>query len=255
MIEKFKDLLLRNPQWLGDMTHEAWACVLTSRFPIEMKKWYDSSLTDIWAKDRNYYEIARKELVASAEFKVGCADADIIIWACALLARFFENEMCMAQRGKTTKKRKASKSGNRGGDGIAGVHALPPVEVLEEGAIVEMHIAKHERNAALRKACIEHYRAQHDGQVICEACGLSLGEMYGDIGEGYIEVHHLSPISQTEGTHAVDPTADLVPLCANCHAMIHRLMSAEKKATGNDLEGNASLQRLQVIIQERVAHA
>ncbi len=84
---------------------------------------------------------------------------------------------------------------------------------------------------------------------------MSLGDVYGNIGEGYIEVHHLNPISQTEGSHKVDPTTDLVPLCANCHAMIHRLMSAEKKVSGTNLEGVAALSKLQAIIQERTAHA
>jgi predicted HNH restriction endonuclease len=36
-------------------------------------------------------------------------------------------------------------------------------------------------------------------------------------------VHHLNPISQTEGEHEVDPVNDLIPLCSNCHSMIHRL--------------------------------
>jgi hypothetical protein len=37
----------------------------------------------------------------------------------------------------------------------------------------------------------------------------------------------------------VDPTKDLVPLCVNCHAMIHRHMAAEK-----GLEGAAALAKL-----------
>ena len=57
----------------------------------------------------------------------------------------------------------------------------------------------------------------------------------------------MSPISQTEGTHTVDPTTDLVPLCANCHAMIHRLMTAEKK-NGNNLEGPSALNKLKAVI-------
>jgi hypothetical protein len=128
-----------------------------------------------------------------------------------------------------------------GGDHVRRV-TLPVV--LEEGAIKEMHIAKRERNSELRKACIEYYMAQNEGRIACAACGMAYGEVYGEIGEGYIEVHHLSPISQIEGVHKVDPKADLVPLCANCHAMIHRLMSAEKKTTGKELEGPEALSKL-----------
>jgi len=58
----------------------------------------------------------------------------------------------------------------------------------------------------------------------------------------------LNPISQTKGTHEVNPKTDLVPLCANCHAMIHRLMAAEKKLSGEELEGNAALVKLQEVM-------
>ena len=48
-------------------------------------------------------------------------------------------------------------------------------------------------------------------------------ERYGDIGKEFIEVHHLNPISETEGEHEVDPATEMIPLCSNCHSMIHRL--------------------------------
>ena len=94
----------------------------------------------------------------------------------------------------------------------------------QEGLIRELdtHITRHERNPRLRALCIEHFRGKHGGKVVCECCGFDFSEMYGMIGEGYIEVHHLRPIHTTEGEHDVDPTTDLVPLCSNCHSMIHR---------------------------------
>ena len=141
----------------------------------------------------------------------------------------------------------AVKKKARGTDGGHGATALPVV--LEEGEIKEMHIAKCERNPKLRKACIEYYRAQNEGRIACAACGMAFGDVYGEIGEGYIEVHHLSPISQIEGVHTVDPKTDLVPLCANCHAMIHRLMAAEKKMAGKELEGTAALAKLKWLLQ------
>jgi 5-methylcytosine-specific restriction protein A len=53
-------------------------------------------------------------------------------------------------------------------------------------------------------------------------CGFDFEERYGPRGTGYIEVHHLVPLSKLEGATSVDPTSDLRPVCANCHAMIHR---------------------------------
>lgn len=94
-------------------------------------------------------------------------------------------------------------------------------ELLSEGDLVELHITKHERNPGLRRRCIDIQGWR------CKGCGLDFKEKYGDLGVDFIEVHHLYPISQTEGEHEVDPGKDLVPLCANCHAMIHRLKGTE----------------------------
>ena len=94
-------------------------------------------------------------------------------------------------------------------------------ELLSEGDLVELHLTKHERNRDLRKRCIEIHGWR------CKGCGLDFKEKYGELGAEYIEVHHLYPISKTDGEHTVDPTTELVPLCANCHAMIHRLKGVE----------------------------
>lgn len=86
-----------------------------------------------------------------------------------------------------------------------------------EGAERETALTRYERNPALREACIAHWGCR------CAVCGLDFGAAYGELGEGYIEVHHLRPIATWRGEeHTVDPRTDLVPLCANCHRMIHR---------------------------------
>lgn len=84
-----------------------------------------------------------------------------------------------------------------------------------EGAVVQQTVDIHERNSEARRAAIER-----DG-AICQVCGFDFKERYGDLGAGYIEVHHTKPISSFGDEHdvAVD---DLVCLCANCHAMAHR---------------------------------
>ena len=47
-------------------------------------------------------------------------------------------------------------------------------------------------------------------------------EKYGVIGRGFIHVHHIVPISTIRESYQVDPVRDLVPVCPNCHAMLHR---------------------------------
>jgi 5-methylcytosine-specific restriction enzyme A len=57
----------------------------------------------------------------------------------------------------------------------------------------------------------------------CQACGLNFEEVYGSIGKGYIEAHHLVPLSLLKGKRvALDPEHDFAVLCSNCHRMIHR---------------------------------
>ena len=86
---------------------------------------------------------------------------------------------------------------------------------LVEGGIVELVLSTYERDPAARKACLDHHGTR------CQACDLDFGEKYGDIGHGFIHVHHITPLSQIRETHAVDPVKDLVPVCPNCHAMLH----------------------------------
>ncbi len=57
--------------------------------------------------------------------------------------------------------------------------------------------------------------------VSCFGCGFSFDLVYTqEHSKGYIEVHHIHPLS--EGPKEVDPQKDLIPLCANCHRMVHR---------------------------------
>lgn len=95
---------------------------------------------------------------------------------------------------------------------------------LHEGAEVQtMHAQGYERNKEAREACISYFRKLHGGELVCECCGFNFAKAYKDIGEDYIEVHHRTPVSQRGGDYVVNPQTDLVPLCSNCHSMIHRL--------------------------------
>lgn len=87
---------------------------------------------------------------------------------------------------------------------------------FKEGAMKEVMVNSFERNPNARKACIEHFGC------ICKCCGINFKETYGDIGEGFIHVHHLKLISEIGNEYKVDPKKDLIPLCPNCHAMVHK---------------------------------
>ena len=101
--------------------------------------------------------------------------------------------------------------------------SLVPIEkieetnhVLHEGEEKYIQSKKYERNPIARSICIEKHGCK------CAICGFDFSEKYGSIGNGFIEVHHITPISTMGGKHEVDPEHDLIPLCSNCHSMIHR---------------------------------
>jgi predicted HNH restriction endonuclease len=57
-------------------------------------------------------------------------------------------------------------------------------------------------------------------------CGFDFVAAYGELGDGFIHVHHVRPLSDIGEEYEVDPIKDLRPVCPNCHAMIHRVLRA-----------------------------
>ncbi|WP_062749574.1 HNH endonuclease [Erwinia persicina] len=94
-------------------------------------------------------------------------------------------------------------------------YSLDLVEKYYEGQPRERLITYYERDPIARRKCIEYHG------LSCKACGFNFKEVYGDLGGNYIHVHHKVKLSSIKKRYAVDPIKDLVPLCANCHSMIH----------------------------------
>jgi hypothetical protein len=91
-----------------------------------------------------------------------------------------------------------------------------PTTRYSEGTRFAVSAVGIERNGRARQACLAHHGAK------CAACGIVFGETYGEIGQGFMHVHHLDPLGNSSGAREVDPVRDLIPLCPNCHAMVHR---------------------------------
>lgn len=83
------------------------------------------------------------------------------------------------------------------------------------GATNQILINAYERDTKARKECIDHYGME------CSVCGLDFEKQYGQIGKGFIHVHHLKPLSTGE-VYQLNPITDLIPVCPNCHSMLHR---------------------------------
>ena len=84
-----------------------------------------------------------------------------------------------------------------------------------EGASRTVSVNAYERNAKARDTCIRHYGAK------CAACNFNFESAYGALGKGYIHVHHIVPLANIRKEYVLDPIRDLIPVCPNCHAIIH----------------------------------
>lgn len=88
-------------------------------------------------------------------------------------------------------------------------------ETLWEGTKKSITINAYERNPEARAQCIAFHGSR------CAICTLDLGEKYGDQFHGFIHVHHITALSQINERYKVNPQTDLIPVCPNCHAIIH----------------------------------
>lgn len=93
-------------------------------------------------------------------------------------------------------------------------------EDFPEGALLFRSHRSRERNAALVRRAKRLFLKQY-GKLACVACGFDFGSRYGKLGDGYIECHHTVAVSQL-APGARTRVKDLVPLCSNCHRMVHR---------------------------------
>jgi 5-methylcytosine-specific restriction protein A len=88
--------------------------------------------------------------------------------------------------------------------------------VSVEGGRTMVQVNRFERDPAARRRCIQIFGTR------CLVCGFDFAKTYGEIGAGFIQVHHLSPLSMNRKKHRVDVRSDLRPVCPNCHEMLHR---------------------------------
>lgn len=86
---------------------------------------------------------------------------------------------------------------------------------LTEGERISSWVNRFERNRKARDLCIRKFGA------VCQVCGFDFGKCYGKLGKGFIQVHHLTPVSKVAKEYKIDPIKDLRPVCPNCHEMLH----------------------------------
>ena len=96
---------------------------------------------------------------------------------------------------------------------------------------------KIERNPKAAKA------AKKIHGYICQVCSFDFGAIYVKAAQGYIEAHHLVPLSEIPEGQSVElnPERDFAVLCANCHRTIHRKGAPKEVAELRALPGVTTL--------------
>lgn len=87
---------------------------------------------------------------------------------------------------------------------------------FSEGRVSQVLSNKYERNPANRELCLAA------NGYSCKICGFDFEKKYGKLGHNFIHVHHIDMVSTFGGQYYLDPIKDLIPVCPNCHAMLHR---------------------------------
>lgn len=85
-----------------------------------------------------------------------------------------------------------------------------------DGASTFYYGKRYERNPKNRAKAIQHHGLD------CAVCEFNFEKEYGQRGTDFIEVHHVNQLSTLNEEVLINPVVDLVPVCANCHRMIHR---------------------------------
>lgn len=94
--------------------------------------------------------------------------------------------------------------------------------LIEEGdrALVNRTLVR--RSSVLKKAALKHF-ADRDGSIACVGCDFRAEKIYGPTKIGMIEIHHTKPLylGRKFRTSIEAALKDVVPLCANCHRIVH----------------------------------
>lgn len=89
----------------------------------------------------------------------------------------------------------------------------------EEGRLVTVLVRRRERDRRLRATKIDGVLSE-GRELDCEVCNVNFEAKYGPRGRGYVEIHHVLPLSVSGPT--LTSLEDLALLCSNCHRMVHQ---------------------------------
>lgn len=88
-------------------------------------------------------------------------------------------------------------------------------EETVEGARIQITATTYERKPENRAKCLEKWG------TTCQICGFDAAKIYGSEFSGLIHVHHIQALSEVGQEHEINPEKDLIPVCPNCHMILH----------------------------------
>lgn len=98
-------------------------------------------------------------------------------------------------------------------------------DLINEGQVSNRTIKHRQRSSKLRKEKIKELKRVY-GKVSCLTCEFDFSVTYDGHGKNYIEIHHLEPVHlmdiQGNQQKLRDALKKVIPLCSNCHRMMHR---------------------------------
>ena len=86
---------------------------------------------------------------------------------------------------------------------------------VSEGTPIRVYTTRFERNPIIRDRIIRAKGCK------CCVCGIDFEKLYGQLGKGFIHVHHNKPLYT--GVRFSYNNDDFDVVCPNCHAMLHRV--------------------------------
>jgi len=123
-------------------------------------------------------------------------------------------DICFSKLGKDVYE--AVFSGENGLEAEAKLLSSNVSAFYSEGKKVVFYTTRYERNRKNREMAIQYHGCK------CKVCGFDFEKVYGDLGKGFIEIHHTEPLSSLQEEVVIDYRTDLVPVCSNCHSILHR---------------------------------
>lgn len=159
---------------------------------------------------------------ASGGFRITPQGQSLVDLNREYLNYLFENPFSYEDAQTLTAKITGSQTGTRK------LYIYTEDEEVKEGQSSVALVNVKARSRKLREAALAHYT--QNGKIACHVCGFDFQEYYGELGSGYIQMHHERPICQysDEGfeEYLGDAVENMKPVCANCHCMIHRSKGA-----------------------------